>query len=154
MSSSRRSFMVPPPQWWNTHGFKMALVPDPHRADQLVLKTNVASLVITHLNGDKWLLEWNIVSDVGQTGGCVTCTTATLRAAFRLGSVVTNEELDLFKKLKKLRLTRATSGIFIRKGPFLSIPSQGTGMDGDPNLSVFVSDEIRDAMALLTNITE
>ncbi len=35
---------------------------------------------------------------------------------------------------------------FIRFGRFLNVPCQGTSMDGDPNISIFITDEIQKAI--------
>ena len=43
----------------------------------------------------------------------------------------------------------AEQGLYIRWGNFLNIPCPGTGMDGDPNVSIFITDEIRDAVSNL-----
>ncbi len=43
----------------------------------------------------------------------------------------------------------AVQSKFIRWGNFLNIPCPGTGHDGDPNVSIYVTDEIREAVRKL-----
>lgn len=38
------------------------------------------------------------------------------------------------------------NSMFIRSGRFLNVPCQGTSMDGDPNISIFITDEIQKAI--------
>ena len=44
---------------------------------------------------------------------------------------------------------RKVQGLFIGRGPYLNFPGPGTGEDGDPNISVFVTEEIQDAVRKL-----
>lgn len=37
-------------------------------------------------------------------------------------------------------------GIFVKKGRYVNIPSQGSGQDDDSNVSIFINDEIRNAI--------
>ena len=81
------------------------------------------------------------------TGGLAELSSINLRKAFRLDDTM-DDKLSLWL-IERYGGTVAAQGEFIRWGKYLNIPGPGTGHDGDANISIFVSDEIRDAVAQL-----
>jgi hypothetical protein len=66
-----------------------------------------------------------------------------LQLAFNLCSTVSNGHNSEWDRKQR--------GLFIGKGPYLNIPGPGTGEDGDPNISVFVTEEVKEAIKQLLN---
>ncbi len=61
---------------------------------------------------------------------------------------------DLVVMKEKFDADRAVPGHFIRKGKFLNVPMPGTGMDGDPNISILITDEIQKAVRNLISLLQ
>lgn len=98
-----------------------------------------------------YTLAWTVRHAGGlvdpQTSGLVELSSSNLRKAFRLDDVM-DDKLSLWL-IDRYGGTVASQGEFIRWGKYLNIPGPGTGHDGDANISIFVSDEIRDAVTAL-----
>lgn len=103
---------------------------------------------------EEWEVSWEITlaslwSDEA-TRGLRRLDINELCAAFRL-----SEDRDPVSDLPLIERYSATDGVegkFIRFGQCLNIPCPGTGYLGDPNLSILVTDEIRDAVRKLLRI--
>lgn len=142
----------PGPQWWNTHGDTMAIA----RSDPGVvfLSNSAAHLKIERWGGNDWLLAYEIRQSLNERyGGQVVFTTTDLQYAFGLRTGLLGSE-PLLVEMRVRRYGGADTfkqGLFIRLGRCLNIPGPGTGHDGDPNLSIEVTEEIREAVYRLMN---
>lgn len=145
-----------PPPWFNSHGWKMSLrKPDRFNGGQcdLIIGNGVIAIVrITRVGKrPKYLVDWRIVHsgglDTPYTAGRIEINRTELVQMFRISDEVT-EESDQWL-IDQYGGTVATQAKFFRSGKYLNIPCPGTGHDGDPNVSIHVGDEIRNAVAFM-----
>ncbi len=150
-----------PPEWFNPHGFKMEIGGTPiyqviannllligskqHQRDSSPTIAQLEIRAATPQGGFK--VAWRITFTVG--GECVQgdvhFSRDELRQAFGLlqpNSLV--GEVALLNK--RFNADRMVPGHFIRKGKFLNVPMPGTGIDGDPNISIFITNEMQAAV--------
>jgi len=125
------------PVWWHNHGDKM-------RVEKL--KEDTLSLTITGSAVKNWLVVWKIRHGLAEVEGSVVLKFEKLLAAFGL-----SEEFREYSGwlVEQFGCDSACQGGFIRWKNFLNIPCPGTGNDGDPNVSIFISREIKDAVRKL-----
>jgi hypothetical protein len=139
------------PDWFHHHGLKMGIKGKPlcpGLQEEVVIGTNVAELKIRPgvILGE-YRLSWKIITDSGSVEGEIALTKGSLANAFALlypGKIlkeeVTHEEVRV-------------QGTFVRRGRFLNIPMPGTGLDGDPNVSIFITKEIQQFVSELLKIS-
>lgn len=141
------------PTWSHVHGFKMRIKQLDIENKILVIAASAARVVFTMTPGlfsgvDGWLVEWEIVqSTLYNLGvkGRTKFTNEDLKAAFGLFD---HDDVSSWL-IKQYRVQAANQGRFIRFEEFLNIPGPGTGHDGDPNISIFVDEEMQNAIRLL-----
>lgn len=132
------------PSWWHSHGDKMSVrsfAPKIH----LVIAGSAATLTIKRappeVGDGMWHVSWRVVQFAPEP--------FTEEVWGR--RIFTGEELLLaFGRPNSdgpSSLHEERQGKFIRLGNFLNIPCPGTGHDGDPNVSVYLTDEIRAAVS-------
>jgi hypothetical protein len=142
-----------PPKWFNAHGFKMALQQDKlplvlsldHKI--LMIGSKTASLQIDRNLRGIYRVYWHIsfctgIINTHYVEGQIEIDQATIKDAF----AVSTSDTHATTFAKEHDADIAIPGSYIRKGQFLNVPMPGTGSDGDPNISVFVSDEIKAAV--------
>ncbi len=142
------------PVWFHHHGSKINVahlyisLDGQHK--QLILRGSAAELHISRViiaNVIYWQVEWTIVqSQIERIIGSVIMTYQTLAAAFGLGSSDNDTGQWL---LDRFGGDAAKQGQFIRWANYLNIPGPGTGHDGDPNISIEVSEKILKAVGEL-----
>ncbi len=140
------------PNWCHMHGSKMK-IKEPHVSNSLLIITgSAASVKITRygtIADKKWSVDWEVIQsryDNEKSSGRVIFSSDVLRAAFGL----TNDSGDCGRWLiNRYGADSAEQGKFIRWRNFLNIPCPGTGYDGDPNVSIHLDDEIKDAVRQL-----
>lgn len=139
-----------PPKWFHHHGFKLSLGGEPiiqaTFGNEVVVNSNVAHLQIgPSMTRGIYQVLWCIAFSSNESvQGKICLTRNELKGAFLL--------LDSGEKSVFAELFDADAGVqghYIRKGKWLNIPAPGNGFDGDPNISVFVSDEIKEAVRKL-----
>lgn len=138
-----------PPKWFNQHGLKMLLgggnqIVTPLEGDSVLVGNHIAQLQICEtLNRAEYKVLWCITLFYKQYAmGEIILSQTTLERAFGITKDVPTQSTFA----EKFDTDDGEQGQFIRNGSFLNIPMPGTGMDGDPNISLFVSDEIRQAV--------
>ncbi len=145
-----------PPSWFNSHGMKMETQkPGPFNGGQcdLIIGNGVVAFVrISRVDKrPKYLVDWRVIHsgglDTPYTGGRIEIDRTELVQMFRISDEHT-EDTDQWL-IERYGGTVATQGKFLRSGKYLNIPCPGTGHDGDPNISVFVTDEIRNAVTFM-----
>lgn len=142
------------PHWFHSHGVKMGVQHLDMRRHLLVIGASAARVVIRkasslHPHGEGWFVDWKVVqcapSQEGTRGRCH-FSNWDLGRAFGLseGSGAYGDWL-----IQQFRADSAEQGKYIRQGKFLNIPGPGTGHDGDPNISIYIDDEMCEAIRRL-----
>ena len=132
------------PRWWHHHGFKVHVesLSEPKR--RLKLSASAVDLLIGGAAGDdEWFFEWEVRhGTLESVTGRVFMTDSMLAAAFGLLSYTQPGSEWL---LQEYDADCAGQGCYIRFRGWLNIPCPGTGHDGDPNISIRIDTDIRDA---------
>ena len=91
-----------------------------------------------------WYLEWVIIhSSQERVDGKVMMSTDALKSAFVFADTTSRGSRWLIERYGG---EVAEQGKFIRWKNFLNIPGPGTGQDGDPNISIFLDDVIKNSV--------
>jgi hypothetical protein len=140
-----------PPNWFNPHGLKMSLGDYPicqvTHENEVLVGSNVARLQIrpSMVNQGKYQVLWQINHGPGEfVQGQVQLTKGELEEAFEL---CPNPPRNVFAE--HINVDAAIQGHYVRKNRWLTIPAPGPGFDGDPNISIFVTDDLQDAVRKL-----
>lgn len=137
--------------WYQDKGSKMEVYEIDLHKRTLQIRSNGALLGISHVDygEEEWLLGWFILHQVrckhkepDKSSGVRVITSTQLADAFGLG----NHEPEDWTGIQV-----AEQGIFIRHENYLNIPCAGTGRQWDPNISIYISDEIREAVRRILN---
>lgn len=144
------------PDWWHRGGKQMRVEKFGPRKRSLKIGNSATWLEITAFHtedrGNLWEIEWDILqpfyfdSHAGSRGK-ITFNNDQLAVAFGLKPA----EIPAHSRLltKRYGGDRAFRGKFFAVSNYLNIPMPGTGMNGDPNISIEITREIRDAVAQL-----
>ena len=154
------------PVWHHHHSSKMNL-------DEVCYSTKVVSVrikgsatvmtVTSSWPSQGWIVEYAITHSPDEnSSGAVWMSDSDLESAFDLSSSGKHEGLPAAPNnsaaqvgnqwlLDKYGGDVAVQGKFIRYGPCLNVPGPGTGNDGDPNISVYLTPEIKAAVKQLFN---
>lgn len=144
------------PDWWHSHGAKMNIkhLNINGYCPSLKLQASAAELEVRrnylveeNVNVRIWELHWRVVQSYPEgceSRGKTIVYDDGLRKAFGLDDSFDLAGEFIIKKYKAV--TTARWGCFIRYKEFLNIPCPGTGCDGDPNVSVLVTEEIQEAI--------
>src|SRR3989344_2130736 len=140
------------PAWFHDHGHKMRLRHVDVERGMINLEASAASVQIFR-GAKEALVDWEVIYSPGsKVQGRISLSLAQLAAAFE----VPWDEHPCGIEYSQWLLDRfggdcAIQGCFIRFKEFLNIPGPGTGHDGDPNVSVMVDKEIREAVRDILN---
>ena len=145
------------PDWCHLHGSKIDVEKLDLTTNQLVLSGSAAKLTIIkcselfskHFN--EWIVDWKVVQCVPyqeETNGRVRFSKEELEAAFML-----SDKTGIFGDwiIERYGAHSAEQGKYIRWMNYLNIPCPGTGHDGDPNISIHITEEIQEAVKKLIN---
>jgi len=130
------------PIWWHHHGIKVGMLQRKKREDPLEFTSGAASLKIVRDAGRGYLATWRIIHGPSSSvTGSVFFSEKELKQAFGVtDDIVWQSEAGL---IEQYGATTASAGVFIRFQKWLNIPCPGTGKDGDPNLSMKISEKIK-----------
>lgn len=145
--SEKKSFPDPKlkmgniPIWFHNHGSKMD-VPY-YNEDLVVIESNAGRVTIQRRETHReilWKVNYHIIHGENMlTYGDIIMTSTTLARAFAL-----DDGCDEFGSqiVKEYGGTTGLQGKYIRYKNYLNLPGPGTGHDGDPNLSIELSEKI------------
>lgn len=137
------------PKWWHHHGMKIGVQKVDREMRTVVLKASAAQLTIspfktTTVKG-RWLVEWEVVQSMNEkVKGSIIFSREEIETAFGLSQKVP-ERWDQWL-IQQYDAHFAHQGKYIRRGNYLNIPCPGTGHDGDPNISIKLSEQICSAV--------
>ncbi len=133
------------PHWWHHAGREMQVEHKPPSKEEkwllpgVHITSSLATVMICPVDGKRpwklWEVDYKITFGTGQgkVNGRILLPPHELRSAFGLPGTS----------------DRSQGLTYIRWGPFLNVPCQGTGQGNDPNLSILVSEEMRVAIKKL-----
>ncbi len=135
-----------PPSWFVGHGNKMG-VDCLNAGDDVLRITNgsVATLSLARLRDRGFMVMFSITHASGQTSGRLGFSKNDLRRAFSNRRYSDKETLEFANACGK-QLDAGEQGLYFRLGNYLNIPCPGTGMQGDSNVSIYITPEIRRAV--------
>lgn len=97
---------------------------------------------------EQWNVEWKIthLSGMETTGKAIYPRTVLLEAF----GITRSRRIPpcAMSILHRFKGDMAVQGRFIRKGPYLNIPGPGTGLPEDPNLSIFLTEDLVECVKL------
>lgn len=133
------------PEWWHLNGNKMEVAEK--NEDSITIKSSSAELHITKRGIDSFNVRWKTNHLIECVEGNLIMTSKDVYIAFGLSDnqMLTYkycDELDT-KFLQRFGGTVGRRAHFLRYKNYLNIPCPGTSYDGDPNISIFISDEIK-----------
>jgi hypothetical protein len=148
--SAKLSFRIPEmgcvgPVWYNNHGGKMDL--RSKNDDGLVIASHAAFLEIARVPKQRsvyYSAKWEIKFSANEiVKGSILMSAAELLGAFGI-----KDHVDDLSRWMIVRFggSSASQGKFLRYHDFLNIPGPGTGNDGDPNISILLDQEIKEAI--------
>lgn len=140
------------PTWWHHHGVKMMVKHIDKQQRLLVIKATAAEVGILPIRlsiGERWIVLWEVKQSQNEgVNGRALFTPDELRAAFGLPTdLKTSTDDGTF--FGRPGVDFAVQGKFARRGNYLNIPCTGTGHDGDPNVSIEVTEEMQEALRQL-----
>jgi hypothetical protein len=142
------------PDWWHHHGIKaMPSEMVVNRKISVLLKSNAVKVKIRPISGSRYEIEWQIGHSLATSAyGRVHFTQDDLIAAFALVGLGDYPEYESSQwLLEKYGGHVAKQGRFIRFNRFLNIPCPGTANDGDPNVSIYLDDDVIAAVRGIVN---
>lgn len=129
------------PVWCHHHCTKMRIDTSNENLEFFILTGSAASLKITCAGTGKYVVLWEVIhSPAERASGSVVFTKDQLRAAFGLSDLSGDFGGWL---IDRFGASSAEQGKYIRWNDYLNIPCPGTGNDGDPNISIFLDDDIK-----------
>lgn len=129
------------PVWWHHHGTKVNEISK--KGGDLIIKGSAATLKIS-MFGNLWQVSWKVIFSFNSgVEGTVVMTSAELENAFDIAPSPTYFGKHI---IDRFGADTAKQGKYIRWKKFLNIPGPGTDLDGDPNISILVTDEIKKAV--------
>jgi hypothetical protein len=139
------------PIWWHHHGYKLAVKELDLEKHVLVLEASAANLTVRKGSlidpeATGWYIDWEVVQckpTQSGTKGRTWFNDEDLKAAFCL-SDSTGKFGDWI--LERFGGDSANQGRYIRWKEYLNIPGPGTGHDGDSNISIYVDEDIQNAV--------
>lgn len=138
------------PAWHNPKSFNLNLVAVGLFKDSMLLQGSAAELRVTkQQKGEGWILEWGICSAYSEVKGKVYLDRHEFQAAFGLSDTLFDKQNHSDWWTVKYGADVGYQGKFIRLRDMLNIPGPGTGLDGDPNISIYVTAKIQDAVSSL-----
>ena len=147
MKEKAPEFGIYGPIWWHHHGSKMRVKTKGIQNDFLVIQGSAAEVVISRAAdaNDGWYVVWkiNYTSDTGVSGR-TWFSSDNLAQAFGLWNGISHCGSEWM--IRRYGGTIAEQGRYIRYKKWLNIPGPGTGHDGDPNVSIELTEEIRKAI--------
>ncbi len=133
------------PVWCHFHCSKMIIFKQDNPRKVVVGSSHDISVEISRLD-EQYLVYWKIKHCLGWANGTTLYTSDELRSAFGLSE----DSGDYGGRLiDRFGADVAEQGKFIRWRNFLNIPGPGTGDDGDPNISIDLDAEIKNAIEKL-----
>lgn len=123
------------------------------KSDTRIFSNTSVWIVIASIKNQKFRLGWKKTTPHGTLEGNILLSEDQLKAAF---GVCNQEEMGQMKNLDRCTTMMSEyaadiccTGRFLRYTNFLNIPAPSTRFANDPNISILITDEIREAVRTL-----
>jgi hypothetical protein len=140
------------PSWWTDKGVGMTILLKDHKDFTLSVSSrgHSASLEIVYDGNDEISEEYykvssTVIHNYGSSEGMVYLEQADIQKAFGLSDGMSRDGV-IFAERCGYHASAAEPGRYFRFGRYLNLPHPGMGIPGDPNLSMFISDEVARAV--------
>lgn len=142
------------PNWCHMHGSKMSVRNFDQENSILVLDSSAATVVITKGSSmfpghEGWFVDWKVVQSAPQKVGVqgrAWFSDQDIKSAFGLSNISGKYDHWL---IEQYGADVAEQGRYIRWKNYLNIPCPGTAHYGDPNVSIHLEENIRNAVQKL-----
>lgn len=130
------------PLWYIGKGMKFSGKYSP-KEKSLVLEASAATATISRAENNRGYLVDYVIrhSKEASSSGIVWMSDKDIRSAF--GFSDDYDEIFGQELIDRFGGDAARQGCYIRYKKFLNIPCPGTGHNGDPNVSIFLSDDLK-----------
>lgn len=128
------------PVWFNIHGMNMK-IQGSLKEHIVSIGNNSAKIVITK-SSSGYIVEWGI----GHT------TKTPIKEIMHARSWFGDDDLAEAFGLNREYVFSIFIGKFVRRGNFLNVSCPGSGDDGDPNISIYLTSEIKRAISRLLSL--
>lgn len=150
-------FFLGKPWWFHHHGLKMRLHSLDLTKQHILIKGSAAEVTIQIGTPYEGVRRWNVTWQVRHAidcfaSGMTTWTDDEFAAAFGVNQVAVTQLLGHQWLLELYGADDAAQRSFIRWKNNLNIPCPGTGHDGDPNVSVYLDEEMKSAARQLLGL--
>jgi hypothetical protein len=141
------------PVWFHHHGTKMSVTYNTtHLLGLIIIESSAVILKIEKKSSNviSWLMTMQIIhSPTQKSTNQIEFDKDNLERAFGL-----RDDFDEFGSsiLSEYGGTTGHQGYYIRYKNYLNIPGPGTGHDGDPNVSIKLNDQIKNAIKILLDL--
>lgn len=141
------------PSWFHKGGLNEMDMKIFQNRRLVIVSNNMARLIIKPAESvPGWMVKWEVGwSPQTKAWGWRNFTDQELAAAFGL---IDDEGKSGYSLRHKYLLNSAEEGKYGRSGKYLNIPYPGHGHDGDPNISVYITEEIHKAIAAILEFRE
>ena len=134
------------PRWFNPHSAHMKVDVFIKEEHFMVISSHTTTVTTTvrivrraYTVDEGWYIEWEIEwNPQEKSSGRVLFTSEQLRHAF---GVIADKMPNFLHNAEY-----SESGKYVRRNNFLNIPCVGSGYDGDPNVSIYIDDDIQNAI--------
>ena len=124
------------PSWYHHHGLKMQVREFHIRKGYLVIANNTASVIINRNREiTDYRVSWQIIHSMPDN-----------EVATGFLTFSSNDLFIAFGLMNENGLEQKCEGKYFRFKNYLNIPYPGTGNNGDPNISIYLSNEIKEAV--------
>lgn len=140
------------PDWCHMHGSKISVEKLDMKNKTLLLKGSAASCLIQkssniYPKSKGWMVSYEVIhSPYSKVNGSIWFSKKDIESAFNLSD---NSGKYGNHIIEKYGATVAEQGKYIRWKTYLNIPCPGTAHDGDPNISIHLDFDIKNAVLQL-----
>lgn len=151
MATNHRNSVTDVPCWHISTNNTFVINID--KSNMRMFSNTSVRIVIALVKNYQYRVSWHKSTSFGTVEGNILLSEDQLKAAF---NVCSSEEMSQMKNLDRCTTMMSEygadvccTGRFLRYSNFLNIPTAGTRFANDPNVSIFISDEIKEAIRSL-----
>jgi hypothetical protein len=142
------------PIWFNEHGINMHVIDLKVDGRRVVIGTKAAKLEISLYPNPVvptgWLVEWEVkFSQSEHVNGRFITSSDRIRRMFGIDGIQDRRGVPPKWMVERYGIHDGVQGVFGRWNDFLNVPCPGTGHDGDPNISIQITKDMKVAIQVI-----